>query len=320
MNEWYRACDKAANILKDRVPPVYRSRTFPGILGDIKALSSKKALSLINRKKGIGTQYAFLYLTCGIGSGQGYQACAAEALKSVFVNNHSDIFGVNILDVGCAVGVTAGVMGLENVTGFDLFPDLLRAAQLVDSYAGVRNNYTVADMTRFWPFERMFDTVVCGLVCHHLKKQSDIITFFSQANRVLVQDGWLVITLPSGSVSTGLQFSNLTNALEGFGFRVYRNLSGIVLSTDSTHSLFWMFVITANKVSEATPPDFINSRFGFPDYRTPVSREEKGVQVKMTADSRRKVKHEHFTLIGMNELLNTHAETILTYPNVSELI
>ena len=177
MKTWYEACNKAAALIYETVPDHYRSRTFSGIIGDIKALPPKKAQSLFNRKKGLGKQYAWLYLTKGIDGGKGYQACASEALASVIGTESDDIIRETVLDVGCAVGVTAGILPLEKVTGFDLFPDMLKAACLVDSFTGRDNHYITADMTRTWPLGCVFDTVVCGLVCHHLKEQRDVVTF-----------------------------------------------------------------------------------------------------------------------------------------------
>ena len=314
---WYHACSKAAARLEKKIPEHYRSRTFSGILGDIKALPPKKALSLITRKKGLGTQYAYLYLTRGIDSGRGYQACAVEALSSVLRERKESIISGCILDVGCAVGVTAGVMGIDSVTGFDLFPDLLHAAKLVDSFTGASHNYITANMTGIWPFKRCFDTVVCGLVCHHLKEQAVIVNFFSEANRVLNNGGSLVITLPSGTVSTASRLTTIIDAIEKFGFRIDRNLSGMALSTDSSHSLFWMFVIIARKVSEDTARVFIHPGFGFHDYRTPVTREEKGAQAKETAAKQRRVKHEAFTLISIDELMENCPEKVLIFENIS---
>ena len=149
---WYDACEKVAGELGEKAPPCYRSRTFSGIIGDIKALSPKKAASLIGRKKGLGTRYAELYLSQGIDRGRGYQACASEALAAALGKDLPYIIRGRVLDAGCAVGVTAGVLGLDRVTGFDLFPDLLRAGRMVDNLTGHRNDYLAADMTRPWPF------------------------------------------------------------------------------------------------------------------------------------------------------------------------
>lgn len=319
MNEWYRACNKAASIIRKSIPETYRSRTFSGITGDIKALPSKKALSLISRKKGLGTQYAYLYLTQGIDGGKGYQACATEALSSVLGERRQDIIKGHILDAGCAVGVTAGILSLEHVTGFDLIPDLLHTAKIIDSFTSKSNNYIMADMTKEWPFESVFDTVVCSLVCHHLKMQSDITSFFSNVNRVLKPAGSLVITLPSGSISKTSNLKSMVNALEEFGLKVNRELSGLVLSNDSSHSLFWMFLIIAEKVSGKVGSVFINPDFSFPLYRTPVTRKEKGAQAKETVKKTRTVKHEIFKLIDIKELEKKISNRILVYETVSKL-
>ena len=316
VNEWYKACKKVASIIKKTIPETYKSRTFYGIIGDIKALPSQKALSLISRKKGLGTQFTYLYLNHGIDGGKGYQACAAEALASIISKRGNDIIKGQVLDVGCAVGVTAGILSLENVTGFDLFTDLLSAAQSVDSITNSDNKYIAADMTQDWPFGTFFDTVVCGLVCHHLKTQSEVVTFFSNANRVLKPQGSLVITLPSGSISKTSNLYNLFDAIEKFGFKVNRELSGLVLSTDSSHSLFWMFLIIAVKVSEKISDIFIHPDFGFPLFRTPVTREEKGAQARKTLTKKRKVKHEDFKLITAEELEKKVLNTILDYTTV----
>lgn len=315
--DWYRACGEAAELIAREVPECYRSRTFPGIIGDIKALSAKKAGALIGRKKGLGKQYASLYLSQGIDGGRGYQACALEALDAVSGIERTEIIRGRVLDAGCAVGVTAGVLGLEGVTGFDLFPDLLHAAKLTDTLAGRRNSYAAADMTRAWPFSRTFDTVMCGLVCHHLKEQRDIVTFFSSAARTLVPGGSLVITLPSGTVATVRQLYRIAGAVEPFGFRFEERTSGMVMSTDDPQSLFWMFLLSFTRTGECSPRVFIHPAFGFPEFRTPVSRAEKGGRVKTSGTHPRAVRHTAFRILGHGELSTLAGDSPLTYPAVA---
>lgn len=314
--DWYDACKEAAARIASDVPEYYRARTFSGILGDIKALPARKALSLISRKKGLGLQYAGLYLSQGIDGGQGYQACAAEALSSVLSMNADSMTHGRILDAGCAVGVTAGVLGLDGVNGFDLFPDLLHAASLVDSLTGASHQYITADMTDPWPFEEAFDCVVCGLVCHHLKEQSDVVRFFGEANRVLHTGGKLIITLPSGSVATPMHFERVVEALSGCGFTADRNLTGMAISADSEHSLFWAFIIVACKNSPPLSDVFIEPSFGFHHYRTPVTREEKGERARVTAFAGRSVRHESFVFHPLDTLLDSVRDTVLVFENV----
>lgn len=318
-DDWYDACEEAAAIIDKQVPEVYRSRTFSGIIGDIKALSPKKAQSLFARKKGLGNQYARLYLTSGIDHGRGYQACASEALGFVLGESKDDLLSGRVLDVGCAVGVTAGVLSLSRVTGFDLFPDLLRTAMLIDSLSGIKHDYAVADMTRDWPFACMFDAVVCGLVCHHLKEQSGILSFFSSANRVLRPSGSLVITLPSGSISYAWQLENLMNTLEMFGFAPEDGMCGMALSTDDPHSFFWMFTLVFRKTGLSNGSVFIHPRFGFPEYRTPVSREEKGIQARSSGSKNRKVRHQFFRFLSLDALKKACGEKALVFETVEEM-
>jgi SAM-dependent methyltransferase len=316
---WYDACEEAAAIIDRQVPEVYRTRTFSGIIGDIKALSPKKARSLFARKKGLGAQYAQLYLTNGIDHGRGYQACASVALGSVLGNKKEEILRGKILDVGCAVGVTAGVLSLSQVTGFDLFPDLLRAAKVIDSLTGMNHAYAAADMTCDWPFACSFDAVVCGLVCHHLKEQTAILSFFSSANRVLRMGGSLLVTLPSGSVSYAWQLENLMTGIGIFGFSPEENLCGMTLSTDFPHSLFWMFTLIFRKTGQPKGSVFIHPGFGFPEYRTPVSRETKGDRARLTAMSERNVRHNNFRFFCIDELKKNCGEKAFVFETVKEI-
>ena len=317
MSSWYNACDKAAALIRESVPAHYRSRTFPGIIGDIKVLSSKKALSLISRKKGLGKQYAWLYLTQGIDQGMGYQACAVEALDSVLGTHREEIIHGRILDTGCAVGVTAGILSLDHIVGFDLFTDLLKAAGLTDSLTGAENLYIAADMTHDWPFGSVFDTVVCGMVCHHLKNQKDVITFFRNANRVLRPGGSLIVTLPAGSVAFAGQLENIIDGLAEFGFQANREYSGLVRSVDDPRSLFWMFLVVVRKVSDTIGRIFISPEFGFPDYRTPVTREQKGEKARLTSTTSRKIKHERFELIDSDSLRYRYGQKTFVFSELS---
>ncbi len=314
---WYEACETAAGMISQEVPECYRTRTFAGIIGDIKALPPRKARSLIARKKGLGKQYAALYLSQGLDGGRGYQACAAEALATVTAEHGVAVFQDPVLDAGCAVGVTAGILGLDAVTGFDLFTELLDAARLVDSISGKRNFYTVADMTCPWPFRQAFRTVVGGLVCHHLKDQASVGTFFSSANRVLLPGGSLVITLPAGSVSTALQLHNLIRAIETFGFSAVEPFCGMVVSEDDPRSLFWMFLLVLKKTGDHVPAVFIHPDFGFPAYRTPVSREDKGARARITGTQTRSVRHRAFRLIPVDELVMRFGEMPLIFQTIA---
>jgi SAM-dependent methyltransferase len=319
VNGWYKACSEAAEIIYKQIPEVYRSRTFSGVIGDIKALSPKKALSLISRKKGLGAQYSWLYLTQGIDNGRGYQACASEALDFTLGKKKDEILRGKVLDVGCAVGVTAGILSLPKVTCFDLFPDLLHTAKLIDSITGERNDYTAADMTRSWPYASVFNAVVCGLVCHHLKGQPDIFSFFSNANRVLLPGGFLVVTLPAGSISYAGQLENLIHELEAFGFCPEDNLSGIVFSTDNSHSLFWMYIIVLKKSGPISDGVSVLPEIDFAEFRTPVSREEKGVQARSTVSKNRQVRHRSFRFFDLLELKNTCKDNVLVFETIRKI-
>lgn len=317
---WYHACDAVAAELEQRVPPPYRSRTFSGLIGDIKALSPRKALSLYARKKGMGLQYAAEYLRTGIDHGRGYQACAATALHAVLESRRHSPIGGQVLDVGCAVGVTAGVLGLEQVVGFDLFGDLLHAAQGIDSLTGAGHRYVTADMTNGWPFACIFDTVVCGLVCHHLKTQETVAQFFRSANRVLKPGGSLIITLPAGSVATTTDLQVILSGLASFGFDHDPALTGLIRSDDDPHALFWMFLICATKRSDPYEGPFVDQTFSFASLRTPVPRTVKGDRARQTVQQSRQIHHDRFRLICEDMLrARLSAEQSMVFETVCEL-
>ncbi len=314
---WYDACDKVAGELGEKVPPCYRNRTFSGIIGDIKALSPKKAASLIGRKKGLGTRYAELYLSQGIDHGRGYQACASEALASALGDGLTDVVRGRILDAGCAVGVTAGVLGLYRVTGFDLFPDLLRAGRMADRLAGRVNHYAAADMTRPWPFrDSSFDTIICALVCHHLKDNRDIFTFFKSASDTLASGGRLIVTLPAGSISNAERLETIAGAIEERGFRRIPEYCGMSVSTDDPRSLFWMFLLVFEKTSPFQGGVFVHEKFGFPEFRTPETRVEKGEKVRSSATKERLARHGSFRFFTIGELLGGGERRTLVYKTV----
>ena len=372
-DQWYDACRIAAAELLPEIPDWYRSRTFSGIIGDIKALPSRKALSLYTRKKGLALQYAYQYLVTGIDRGRGYQACAAAALadllnipirpeivvrqahhernetvrpepveghKNTVIPAQAGIHSVRtvgtehcfvspveglaqgtVLDVGCAVGVTAGVLELEKVVGFDLFIDLVRTARMVDRIAGKQNRYLVADMMRDWPFgvER-FDAVVCGLVCHHLKTQAEVAGFFRNANRVLKEGGLLALTLPAGSIATVRVFRQFCNGLGSFGFDIDEAATGLTFSTDDPESLFWMFPVCAVKRGESVSDVFVDNSFSFREIRTPVTREEKAGKARTTAGSARHAIHRRFALLDMQHFADTMGvDEPLVFEHVNEM-
>ena len=317
---WYTACREAASRISRTIPAPYRSRTFSGIIGDIKALTPKQALSLCSRKKGLGRQYAFGYLATGVDDGRGYQACAATALDYVLKNREPDALGESILDVGCAVGVTGGVLGRENIVGFDLFIDLIRAARVVDSLAGRQNAYVVADMTRDWPFEGGFDTVVSGLVCHHLKTQAEVSRFFRNTNRVLKNDGSLIVTFPAGTIASAGILRDVCEGLRSFGFADSPDTTGLVVSADNPHALFWMFLLHARKRSQPVSNIFIDRSFAFPAVRTPVSRVEKSSRARIVRGHERRVVHERFRLVPLDELTELAGDDrALTFDAVREI-
>lgn len=316
---WISACETAADTLTGQIPDCYRSRTFSGILGDIKALPPKQALSLYSRKKGLGIQYALQYLATGIDSGRGYQACAASALSVVLENQTVGFLKPPALDIGCAIGVLGGILGIDGITGIDLFVDLLRTAVMVDTISGRKNHYLAADMTRDWPVSRVFGTILCGLVCHHLKTQADTVRFFMNANHALSTGGSLIITLPAGTVATIEQFTALTRGIESFGFRIEPATTGLVRSADDPHSLFWMFLITATLETPPRSDIFISPSFSFPDFRTPVTRVEKGDRARLTVQEERRISHDYFRLIPLETLVSISSDLPLIYEEVNRM-
>jgi SAM-dependent methyltransferase len=259
------------------------------------------------------------YLATGIDSGRGYQACAASALSAVLETQTVSYLKPPVLDIGCAVGVLGGILGIDDITGIDLFVELLQTAVLVDTFSGRKNHYLTADMTRDWPVSRVYGTILCGLVCHHLKTQSDIVRFFMNANRALSTGGSLIITLPAGTVATVEKLISLTRGIESFGFRIEPATTGLIRSADDPHSLFWMFLITAIRETQPRTDTFISPSFSFPDFRTPITRVEKGDRARLTVQEERQVSHNQFRLIPFETLFSVSNSLPLIYEEVNDL-
>jgi 2-polyprenyl-3-methyl-5-hydroxy-6-metoxy-1,4-benzoquinol methylase len=70
---------------------------------------------------------------------------------------------MKILDVGCGTGrhsINLATKGYKNITGIDLSPSLIRAAEKVAGEKNVRIDFRVCD-ARELPFENEFDAAIC---------------------------------------------------------------------------------------------------------------------------------------------------------------
>ena len=74
-----------------------------------------------------------------------------------------------------------------------------------------------------------------------------------------------------------------------------------------------MFLIVVRKVSEDRTPVFISPDFGFHRYRTSEKREDKGEKARLTVTAKRRVKHEDFLLIPLDEMAERYRDRELIF-------
>jgi hypothetical protein len=112
------------------------------------------------------------------------------------------------------------------------------------------------------------------------------------------------------------------NGLEAFGFEIEEDLTGLIRSDDEPHSLFWMFLITAQKrgsINNTSKRCFIDDSFGFSQLKTPENREVKGARVRESARRKRKVRHRSFELLLLRDMEQIAHSVQLIYPHVVAL-
>ena len=176
-------------------------------------------------------------------------------------------------------------------------------------------------MTRPWPFsDSTLDTVICALVCHHLKDNRDIFTFFKNASATLVSGGPPIMTLPAGSISNTDRLETITRAIEERGFRRIPEYCGMSVSIDDPRSLFWMFLLVFEKTSPFRGGVFVHDKFGFPEFKTPETRVEKGEKVRSSAKKERLARHGSFRFFTIGELLGGGESRTLVYETVSAIL
>ena len=113
--------------------------------------------------------------------------------------------------------------------------------------------------------------------------------------------------------------SGTADGLGTFGFTVMGDVSGLVMSRDVENSVFWMFLLVAEKTGDYRGGPFVSADFAFPAIRTPVTRVEKGERARRTILSERGVRHHDFRLLPLGMLGALVPGTILTYNEVRDL-
>ncbi|TET31577.1 MAG: methyltransferase domain-containing protein [Planctomycetota bacterium] len=111
------------------------------------------------------------------------------------------VSGNRILDVGCSQGITSILLGREekSVLGLDVDASVINDARnhLNDEEAIVQKNveFYCADFLSYNFEDNKFETILITEVLEHLQCPEE---FISQAHRLLVQGGRLIITVPFG--------------------------------------------------------------------------------------------------------------------------
>jgi ubiquinone/menaquinone biosynthesis C-methylase UbiE len=149
--------------------------------------------------------------------------------------------GLNTLDVGCGEGVFSRELGLRgyNVTGVDLDPEAILAAQKNAETLGVDIQFVVGDATQLPFADSSFDQAISTDVIEHVP---DPLVALRDIRRVLKPGGTFVVTVPTpkylaqpffnhdfsqhlkniGHIHHGWFYEDFAKMLEASGFRIDR--------------------------------------------------------------------------------------------------
>lgn len=135
--------------------------------------------------------------------------------------------------------------------------------------------------------------VVCSLAFDN-SSPGDRGPILTEANRVLQDGGYYILTLPQGHLETG-DFRNLCKALEKFGFEVETSLSGLGKATDYREDQFAVWTVVARKTRDAEVAELPLSEFSFTFERPKVSKYQKEESTREKFQEKL-VKHESFII------------------------
>lgn len=163
-----------------------------------------------------------------------------------------------------------------------------------------RNNIIHRPMSDMGISSSISDAVVCSLAFHYSSSTEDRGRILTEANRVLRNDGYYLITLPENYLTLE-QYRAFGNALKKFGFALDRNISGKVTALDHKDVPFSVWLIAAKKIGVPVGKGLSMDEFHF-SFEEPKVSHYTGDKNQKDEDDRRKeqdrlVKHEQFTIL-----------------------
>jgi hypothetical protein len=247
-NAWFEACTQVATL---REKSLWEHKNFYGILGDIKEKTTEELREYFEKRPGLSSYFARLYLTEGIGGGAGYQSCAAlvfaQWAKQLGLFKITDRF----LDIGTGVGTLPFALNAEEVHGFDRIFELVQVCQEIATLLKKKQHfYWCQDFLEPWALapEQKYSHLCLGLVLHQLRDSLALFHLLRESFQALLPHGNLYITLPAQMIGSRSAYQFLMNALEACGFVPHQNHCGMIFSSDfSARSFFWMFVFHLEK-------------------------------------------------------------------------
>lgn len=127
-----------------------------------------------------------------------YAAFDKEEYASIFDYTLGDIKNKKILDIGCASGISAILLGLRGgeVRGIDISPELIEQAKnlLKDTANDINIEFEVGDAEDLAVQDKSIDIVFFGGVIHHFPDKRKVI---DECHRVLKKGGKILAIEPN---------------------------------------------------------------------------------------------------------------------------
>lgn len=125
-----------------------------------------------------------------------YAAFDKEEYGYIFNKTIGNIEGKKVLDIGCASGISAVLLGLRggDVVGIDISPELIKQAKDLSKNIDVNVEFTVGDAENLKFTDGSIDIVFFGGVIHHFPQKIKLI---NECFRVLKKGGKFLAIEPN---------------------------------------------------------------------------------------------------------------------------
>ena len=241
IKRWKRLEDrKDENLLQDRRSPAQRLSAYSRFM---RGKGSEENLSYIKSDgERVARDFAEIYVDDWEGS---YSDNTSRMLKSVLRPRGT------ILDLGSGPAVISRMFNMPAVN-IDMNPYQLDFGRRLCEEQGLGGEYIegfMQDLSKLGIEDGSFDNLFCSLSLHYNDLEERMQTL-EEANRVLRQNGRLILTFPYSILNSEGDLM-LRNGLKDLGFRVEKDKTGFVRGIKPERSRYKGYVLVGRKYKSA---------------------------------------------------------------------